>query len=831
MATAQPKGTGPWPVSAETDQGFAAGTFQELVNRINEDPGFTRARALLLVRHGTLVGEAYFNGTQSNDLHDLRSVTKSVTSMATGIAIARGEVPSVQAKIKDLLPAYAQHLVGRAQEQLNLEQVLTMQAGLEWDDTEDPWLGQLFTATDLVDYSLSRPTVAVPGTVFEYSSALSQVLAKVLIERSGRTLHDYVRQHLFAPIGINQSNWLLRPSDDHFGGLGMRIKPLDMARLGQLAMQRGYWSGRQVVERSWMDASIRDFRGSSFGYGYQWWRLGPERFTAIGYGGQYIDIDRSTDTVLCLVMEWNVPATQQVGLTSFNSLRDLMIAGVRNEAANAVTVRSLDGQLITELRLTEGDSPTTTTVVLHREGPADGALTVRVDTRNGSARRHRDFDPVAEMLRWEAGDAEPRPVDLVVLNDSHTEQEERFFLDLERITGNGQVNTPSVVITIVDAPPISTSLDWSHSFAAIGEGETSTVTLVRSGAIMLPLSVPVTMRGVTANAADFESPAPTSFEFAAGQASASIELAATADDGPEPAEIFELELGTDPASLVHPAALSGVIIDQDPIGCDLGASTDASCFLANRYKAEVVWRAPNLDKQGSGAFAPLEGFIDQPGAQSAQVSFFGSNNVELLIKMLDGTSINGSAWMFFGKMSDLPVWVVVRDLDTGRVALWHSEDRSLCGVADIGAFTPSTDTQLSTTRDAVQAEPEPSTSGELFSLQPASTDGGPCRSDAICLHDRFEVRIRWISDAPTAFANPVMTTVDTGAFWMFNPGNVEVGVKILDARVINGHFWFFAGSLTDQSYAIEVLDLETTTLHTFENTGGDLCGFAETGLL
>ena len=131
QASAQPTGAGPWPTSSQVDQGLAPGTFESLVNRIETDPQFARARALLLVRHGTLVGEAYFGGTEPTALHDLRSVTKSVTSMATGIAIARGEVQPVQTKVTDLLPNYAHHLAGRLQQELTLEQVLTMQAGLE----------------------------------------------------------------------------------------------------------------------------------------------------------------------------------------------------------------------------------------------------------------------------------------------------------------------------------------------------------------------------------------------------------------------------------------------------------------------------------------------------------------------------------------------------------------------------------------------------------------------------------------------------------------------------------------------------------------------------
>ncbi len=107
---AQPQGDGPWPQSPPGHQGLSATAWNDMVQRVATDSRFTHTRALLVLRHGTLIGEAYFNGSGPEDLNDLRSVTKSVVSMTMGVAIARGEVPRTNAKIRDLLPSYAHHL-------------------------------------------------------------------------------------------------------------------------------------------------------------------------------------------------------------------------------------------------------------------------------------------------------------------------------------------------------------------------------------------------------------------------------------------------------------------------------------------------------------------------------------------------------------------------------------------------------------------------------------------------------------------------------------------------------------------------------------------------
>ena len=423
----------------------------------------------------------------------------------------------------------------------------------------------------------------------------------------------------------------------------------------------------------------------------------------------------------------------------------------------------------------------------------------------------------------ESGDEGLREVEIKILGDDLEEGDESFFVDLERLTGNGTVSTPSFEVHLQEGrqePPF----EWITDTVTLREGEPTTATLRRAetGASR---NVQLGLIPVSAEATDLGWDAPRlDIVFPAGAAQIAVTLEAVADDL---AEGIEFALLTTPSDSAEVPPLQLVLLDADS-NCLPG---DADCLLDGRYRVAAHWRDEASGTGGPATFSAIPGVPSTPGADSVQASFFSTDNVEILLKMVDGTPINGSAWTYVAKSSDLPVWITSLDQATGRSAVWSTEQGRLCGIADTQAFRPSTAGPPGV-RD--QSTSTQSFLADRTGLAPASRrdrnvqrDEATCPDDALCLYDRFEVRVRFSVAGTDDTAQPIRSGGPSGAFWFFSPSNVEVAVKILDGRAINGHYWFYSGALTDLPYLIEVLDRTTETTTTFSNDRGDLCGFAE----
>lgn len=241
----------------------------------------------------------YYKGTS---LHTQQSVTKSDTSLIYGIALARGDIPSIDQPIEAYFPEHARLFTDPSKRAITIRHLLTMTSGIHWpeggsyDTNEDP-TGRMEKSTDWVSMVLAQPMDATPGEHWSYSSGAAALLAAVFKAATHQDLQDYARTNLFAPLGID--HWLWKRSagglTDSEGGLYLDIH--DMAKLGQLCLQKGSWNGRQIVPARWLEESVVPrFRRSTDGYGYGrlWWTLplntlrDTSAFDADGYGGQYI---------------------------------------------------------------------------------------------------------------------------------------------------------------------------------------------------------------------------------------------------------------------------------------------------------------------------------------------------------------------------------------------------------------------------------------------------------------------------------------------------------------------------------------------------------------
>lgn len=271
--------------------------------------------AVVVARHGKLVLERYYSGRDERfdsgligqvafkpeTKHDLRSISKSVVSLLVGIALGEGLFPPLDSPVLDALPDYAD-LRTPERSRITFRHLLTMTPGIAWDETYvpsgDPANSSLRMriAVDPVRYVLEQPIVAPAGEVFVYSGGTTTLLAAVLVRTTGKRLDEYAREKLFGPLDISDFEWMqLWTTREPSAASGVRLRPRDLAKLGQLMLADGAWNGRQVLPKGWTSESMQPRIGTDglYYFGYQWWlgrtfaRGRSYTWTAgMGYGGQ-----------------------------------------------------------------------------------------------------------------------------------------------------------------------------------------------------------------------------------------------------------------------------------------------------------------------------------------------------------------------------------------------------------------------------------------------------------------------------------------------------------------------------------------------------------------
>ena len=239
------------------------------------------------------------------------------------------------------------------------------------------------------------------------------------------------------------------------------------------------------------------------------------------------------------------------------------------------------------------------------------------------------------------------------------------------------------------------------------------------------------------------------------------------------------------------------------------------CLGGGRYEVLTDW----LDRRTGAAGRGLGGDL---GGTVGETWFFRPDNLEVPIKILDGSAVNGHAWVFYGTLTDLAFWLSVTDLEAGASQTYPHYFRDPCGGADTTAFALSPEDALP------PVELPPPTSSQ------ATIEAVPCADDptALCWSGgRFRATVAWHDQrrpGRQGIGTPVPREGRTGAFWFFRPDNFELYVKILDGRAINGHFWVFYGPLTDVAFDLTVTDTSSGFTRVYQSIPGTLCGAADT---
>lgn len=285
-----------------TDTTWDNGKLDNLLFRI-EDKQFGAITSLSLIYQNHKLIEKYFGGFQADMLHEAQSTTKSLVSMLVGIAIDKGFITDTQENIKQYFPEYAHLDWSNGKSDITIEDLLTMRAGLTWNETElsystmDNDANQLFRSEDWLKYALSKDMKFVPNTQFTYSSANPVLLSKIILESTNMPQVLFADKYLFEPLGIKKYEYPHCPTNASVLG-DIYLKANDLAKLGVLMLNKGKWNAEKVISKSWILTSTAEqvsLDEEGVGYGYCWWRrifkVNNQSFScyyAWGYGGQHI---------------------------------------------------------------------------------------------------------------------------------------------------------------------------------------------------------------------------------------------------------------------------------------------------------------------------------------------------------------------------------------------------------------------------------------------------------------------------------------------------------------------------------------------------------------
>ncbi|WP_244065077.1 serine hydrolase [Bradyrhizobium sp. Ce-3] len=285
--------------------------------------------SVLVVRGGRLAFERYFRGPDevpgrfygsrvedvtfdADRLHNMKSVSKSVASLAVGIAIDRGLIRGINEPIFSFFPELSD-LRSPEKDRIQLVHTLTMSMGLTWveatpatgDDNDE---ARMYRAPDPCRYVLGLSATAAPGEAFFYNTGALALLSAIVRKATGHPLDEFARTALFEPLGITSFEWSRFKGDSDAGG-GLRLRPRDMAKIGQLVLAGGRWNGRQIVSKAWIETSTEaKLKATDHqSYGYLWW-LGRSQSNgrtvqwigALGRGGQSIRIVPELDLVIAV---------------------------------------------------------------------------------------------------------------------------------------------------------------------------------------------------------------------------------------------------------------------------------------------------------------------------------------------------------------------------------------------------------------------------------------------------------------------------------------------------------------------------------------------------
>jgi CubicO group peptidase (beta-lactamase class C family) len=338
-------------VAASADVNMKPDVLNRLTAKLDADY-YTNIHSVLIYKNGSLVYEHYLPGQDENwgvstgltqhsvaDLHDMRSITKSIVSACVGIAVSHHEIKNIDQKVFDYFKEYAALDTGLKKE-ITIRQLLSMTTGLKWNEDvpyNNPENSELLMikSADPVRYVLSQPLVNKPGAKWNYNGGAVQLLAYIIERATGKPLDVYANENLFTPLGIKSFFWHKFPgTKEPEAASGVRLRSRDALKFAILYQQNGRWKGKQILAQSWVEQSFVKSAtiAPDLGYGFLFWKLYPpatykvpDLTVAVGNGDERLFFDNKNKLIVLVTAgNYNLPSNFFGETNSTAILRDFV---------------------------------------------------------------------------------------------------------------------------------------------------------------------------------------------------------------------------------------------------------------------------------------------------------------------------------------------------------------------------------------------------------------------------------------------------------------------------------------------------------------------------
>lgn len=284
----------PFPRATPESQGISSDLLGSMIRELHSSR-YTDMHHLMILRHGKVICECNFAPYPAGMWHITHSMCKSITSMAIGLLVNEGKLTldeNIYKIFEDQLNPFTKML----RPVITVENLLTMTSGVTFNESG------IVSGNDWLGSYLNSQVSGHPGTAFQYNSLNTYVLSAIVTKRTGESLVDYLKPRLFEPLGITRYLWETCPKGITKGGWGLFLCMEDMAKLGQLYLQKGMWNGQQIIPEAWVETSTQkhiDSIPGTFGYGYHvWMEQRHQSFEFNGMLGQNVVVYPDMDMVL-----------------------------------------------------------------------------------------------------------------------------------------------------------------------------------------------------------------------------------------------------------------------------------------------------------------------------------------------------------------------------------------------------------------------------------------------------------------------------------------------------------------------------------------------------
>lgn len=293
-----------WELSSVEASGLDPKRLVAMYERVFSEDEFINALSLLVVKQGTLVAEGYTqSASDATRKEHIQSVTKSLTSLALGIARSDGYFTDLDSPISHYV-----NVQGKEKRLITLRHLLTMRSGIGVDNDEFNVQIAMRMQQDVTRWLLDQPLTDTPGKRFDYRDCDPQLLGGIFLRETKSSIEQVVRRRIFQPLGIRNVRWQHTTDDEPFAANGVWLSPRDLAKIGELVRRRGDWKGQPLVPSDWIDLATRKQtpvaaaqQAAGLAYGYYFWVVPELGWTSTwGHGGQFMLVIPEHELVLVM---------------------------------------------------------------------------------------------------------------------------------------------------------------------------------------------------------------------------------------------------------------------------------------------------------------------------------------------------------------------------------------------------------------------------------------------------------------------------------------------------------------------------------------------------